>query len=149
MGDRYTDDAFQAVHQLLSRLERTWEVVATGDGGMEVRLPPTDGEGHEVSWQVDASGGVRQVVLARHWVSNACVHDEHEGCPLECGWCGEMCRCRCHVGQELDEGDELDRAIAESSFGSPASVEGRANVPRAVVKPLLDELLRGIDKDDG
>lgn len=32
------------------------------------------------------------------YVTEACVHDEHDVCGVLCRYCGEMCLCLCHYG---------------------------------------------------
>lgn len=34
----------------------------------------------------------------RHmYVSNGCVHEEHDDCKIECYYCGRICQCDCHL----------------------------------------------------
>ena len=50
----------------------------------------------------------RAFAIASHYISTACIHDNHDGCRLECKTCAKPCRCSCHGPDptNCDEGME-------------------------------------------
>lgn len=92
------------------------------------------------------------------YLSTACLHDQHERCPLVCQWCGDDCLCLCHRSKERAVTEPVDNPATPDVDLDPDGEPGTVAAPElgqaGEAEPLPDgdadndDAQADVDEDD-